>query len=149
MIAAHHVLDQRIGQSNSPYAQKPRCGWVVIGETCLRAVHIPETITTNKIHILSNSRPSTLQQCPNDFELKTKGHAPNPSIGDDVFMRTRDDEKISLSVKDEKFLKIMNEGFRKNQNGNWSALCRSSRKDQVYQTIMNRLFSGPKILERS
>ena len=123
MIAAHHVLDQRIGQSNSPYAQKLRFGWVVIGETCLGAVHKPETITTNKIHILSNGRPSTLQPCPNDFELKTKvmGHAPTPSIGDDVFMRTSDDEKISLSVEDKKFLKIMNEGFRKNQNGNWSA----------------------------
>ena len=49
------------------------------------------------------------------------GHTPNPSIGDDVFMRTSDDEKISLSVEDKLFLQIMNEGFRKNQNGNWSA----------------------------
>ena len=60
MIAARNVLDQRIGQSNSPNAQKLRFGWVVIREMCLGAVHKPETIITNKIHILRNGRPSTL-----------------------------------------------------------------------------------------
>ena len=78
MIAAHHVLDQKIGQSKSAHAQKLRFGWVVIGETFLGEVHKYETITTNKIHILSNGRPLTLQPRPNDFELKTKvkRHAP-------------------------------------------------------------------------
>lgn len=51
MIAAHHVLDQRIGRSNTPYAQKLRLGWVVIGETCLGAAHELEMITTNKVHV--------------------------------------------------------------------------------------------------
>lgn len=32
---AHHVLDQRIGFGNQPYAQKLSLGWTIIGETCL------------------------------------------------------------------------------------------------------------------
>ena len=44
LIEAHHVLDQKIGPRNSPYAQKLSLGWVIIGETCLGKMHRPDAI---------------------------------------------------------------------------------------------------------
>lgn len=122
MIAAHHVLDQRIGRSNSPYAQKLRLGLVVIGETCLGAAHELEMITTNKVHVLSSGRPSILPPCPNDFELKTSiaWEESDHVIGKDVFLQTKDDDKIGTSVEDREFVKLMSGSFQKNLHGNWS-----------------------------
>lgn len=36
---AHHVLDQRVGSGNEPFAQRLRFGWIIVGETCLGKVH--------------------------------------------------------------------------------------------------------------
>lgn len=37
---AHHVLDQKVGPGNLPYAQKLHLGWTIIGETCLGKVQM-------------------------------------------------------------------------------------------------------------
>ena len=36
---AHHVSSQLIGPKGSPYAQKLKLGWVIVGETCLGKIH--------------------------------------------------------------------------------------------------------------
>jgi hypothetical protein len=36
---AHHIVDQVVGQSGAPYAQRLGLGWVVIGELCLDQIH--------------------------------------------------------------------------------------------------------------
>ncbi|XP_062594609.1 uncharacterized protein LOC134256031 [Saccostrea cucullata] len=132
MIAAHHVLDQRIGHNYAPYAQKLRFGWVVIGETCLGAAHRPETITTNKVHVLSNGRPSILQPCPNDFRLRTHTRPTSDfEFGENVFIQTSSDDKIGFSIEDKEFLSVMNSGFRKSESGNWSAPLPFKSKRQV------------------
>ena len=38
---AQHVLDQRIGPMNTPFAQRLHLSWIVVGEACLGKVHIP------------------------------------------------------------------------------------------------------------
>lgn len=57
-------------------------------------------ITTNKVDVLSSGRPSILQPCPNDFELKTSivWEESDHVIGKDVFLHTKDDDKIGTSV---------------------------------------------------
>lgn len=122
MIAAHHVSDQRIGRRNSPYAKKLWLGWVVIGETCLGAAYKPDMITTSKVQVLSSGRPSTLQPCPNGFELKTSivWEESDHVIGKNVFLQTKDDDKIGTSVEDREFGKFVSGSFQKNLHGNWS-----------------------------
>jgi len=36
---AHHVLEQRIGPMNSPFAQRLNFGWVIVGNVCLGSTH--------------------------------------------------------------------------------------------------------------
>ena len=40
------------------------------------------------------------------------------NIGQDVFAKTQDDEKISLSKDERDFLAIMEDGFVRGENGN-------------------------------
>ncbi|CAG2199879.1 unnamed protein product [Mytilus edulis] len=60
VISAHHVLDQRIGLANLPYAQKLRLGWCIIGESCLGSVHVPKELRVNKPVSLKMEDPHCL-----------------------------------------------------------------------------------------
>lgn len=35
----HHVMEQRIGPDNEPFAQRSPLGWTIIGDTCLSRQH--------------------------------------------------------------------------------------------------------------
>jgi hypothetical protein len=35
LLEAHHIFDQRVGPRKSPFAQKLRLGWVIVGEACI------------------------------------------------------------------------------------------------------------------
>lgn len=111
LIAAHHVLDQRVGGDRLPYGQKLPLGWVIIGDVCLGGVHQPKVISVSKTSILANGRPTHLGLCDSEFWVKE----------DPIFQRTPDDEKPGLSVQDKKFLGIMENGFRRTSNGQWEA----------------------------
>ncbi|XP_021358095.1 uncharacterized protein LOC110453467 [Mizuhopecten yessoensis] len=116
MIAAHHILDQRIGSDDEPYAQKLRLGWVIIGETCLGKVHTSDVVSVNKTHVLQDhGRESVLKPCPDNFELRDE------HMNSDVFQTTLHDEEIGLSQEDREFSRIMKKGFTRSVNGNWSA----------------------------
>lgn len=72
VIQAHHVLDQRIGPANTPYAQKLPLGWAIIGETCLGSSHLPEEFNVTKTSILDSGRGTVLNPCQNQFRLCEK-----------------------------------------------------------------------------
>ncbi|KAK3098135.1 hypothetical protein FSP39_016503 [Pinctada imbricata] len=42
-------------------------------------------------------------------------------LGDNVFQRSKDDNKIGLSIEDRKFLQLMDKEFTKDSNGHWIA----------------------------
>ncbi|XP_069114175.1 uncharacterized protein [Argopecten irradians] len=126
VIRAHHVLDQRIGPTNTPYAQKLPLGWVVIGETCLGRTHIPELVNVCKTNLLANGRPSLFKPCPNEFaclyDVSRSSNLKRPDqLGENVFQRTKDDEKISMSQEDRIFLDIMETELVKGKDGKWVA----------------------------
>ncbi|XP_033759093.1 uncharacterized protein LOC117341342 [Pecten maximus] len=111
---AHQVQRQIVGPRRAPFAQKLSLGWVVIGEVCLGKVHPPSTVKVMKTAII-NSRGSIFQPC--DFNLYTKESSEN----DHIFVKTKDDEKVSLSVEDRQFLDVMNEECHKDTEGFWTA----------------------------
>lgn len=56
----------------------------------------------------------------------------------DVFKRTKDDEKLPLSVGDLTFLHIMKGGFYKDERNSWSPFHLNLRSD-AYQTTRHRI----------
>lgn len=121
LIEAHHVLDQRIGPPNSPYAQKLPLGWTIIGETCLGKVHRPNAVNVMKTNLTSEGRVTLFNPCINSFAVREDNPDPFRVLGENVFLRTESDDKPGLSTDDRKFLDIMNKGFHKTAEGNWSA----------------------------
>ncbi|CAC5372170.1 unnamed protein product [Mytilus coruscus] len=117
VTAAHHILDQRIGKDNEPYAQHLRLGWAIIGKTCLGLVHTSDTITVNKTTVLQNGRETNLKPCEYGFRVKDK----EPDIGSTVFQQTREDDTLGLSQEDKEFLIVMNKEFHTSENGRLSA----------------------------
>lgn len=55
---AHHVYDQRLGSKGSPYVQKLKLGWVIVGEICLGGIHKTDYVNVKKTYLLSNGRSS-------------------------------------------------------------------------------------------
>ena len=114
----HHVLDQRVGSPESPFAQKLTLGWVIIGEVCMNHLHQPDTVNSYKtnINILQCGRPSIFRPCQNYVKVSE-----NSNLETSLFLRTKDDNKPGLSVEDRKFLNIMDEHFVKDEQNNWIA----------------------------
>ena len=115
---AHHVLDQHIGDRGTPYAQCLSLSWVIVGEACLGKVHKPDFVNTNKTHRLRNGRASICMPCDNELYVKESVSDVTDSLGSTVFEKTKDDDKMGLSVEDRKFLHLMEEGFQKTAEGN-------------------------------
>lgn len=113
----HHILDQRIGPRGTPYGQQLHLGWVIIGEACLGKVHKTDVIHVNKTHVLGNGRGSILEPCPNEFNVK----GDIDKIGSTIFQRTREDEKIGMSIQDHQFLDTMEREFERHSSGNWTS----------------------------
>ncbi|XP_061170947.1 uncharacterized protein LOC133180435 [Saccostrea echinata] len=126
---AHHVLDQRIGLGNQPYAQKLSLGWTIIGETCLGKTHKPDVINVMKTCVLPDGRPTLMLPCNSNLQVKekilnetsTNIMCTKTEIGESVFQRTENDEKLGLSMDDHEFLDIMNSEFTKDLDGHWQA----------------------------
>lgn len=110
LIDALVVHDQTKRSRGMPFVQKLPLGWVIIGPVLLDSLHIPEKINVNKTHILQNGRPSLLQPCDNIIQ-----------INDHIFTKTEHDERIALTIEDEKFMELMDKDFKKNADGQWEA----------------------------
>ena len=91
-----------------------------------------------RTQVLHNGQPSLLQPCPNHFHIKhelgsdatanplrNQKHAPflnrkfEDGLGMEVFSRTKDDNKLGLSIEDRRFLDIMNQSVTKSEAGTW------------------------------
>lgn len=122
-------MDQRLGPRNTPYAQRLRLGWVIVGEACNNKTHKPEVMNVNKINILGNVRPSLSLPCNNSFEVKetsSRSTLIEPTIvqnavDQDVFIRSIHDEKIGFSEEDRQFIRLMDDEFRRDCDGSWKA----------------------------
>ena len=93
--------------------------------------------------MLPNGRHSNLGSCPNALIVKKlPGNDPNSrsrgnetfgnvyfgdGLAKNVFTRTENDDKPGMSVKDRKFVEIMEKNLDKNDVGNWTAPLESRR----------------------
>ena len=118
--SAHHVIDQRIGDENAPYAQRLNLGWVVVGEVCLGTIHNVNGINVNKTYVTCDGRPTVFQLCPNRISLK-ETYKDIDTIGSEVFIKSRDHDKPGTSVEDRLFVELMEQKMIKNSNGHWTA----------------------------
>ena len=111
VIQAHHVLDQRLGGANLPYAHRLPLGWVVVGESCVGATHRRETVTVNKTHILMNGRTTFMEPCDNTFTIRERS----------IFEKTPYDERLGPSVEDRLFINLMERQVTKDSDNRWIA----------------------------
>ena len=135
--ALHKIHESHNWPRNVPWSQRLDLGWVVLGKTCLNGAHKPVEISTFKTQVLYNGQPSLFIPCPNRFYLKHdisptawgKQEENTPPIGSpfdnglgcNVFVRTNHDNEPGISTEDPRFLKIMEDGMKKNENGSWEA----------------------------
>lgn len=120
LTEAHHVHDQKLGPLKAPYAQRLKLGWVVVGETCLDKQHAPTDINVNRTYVSTSGRPTVLKPCENNFEIREQFPKDN-SIGQDVFVRTPDNDKPGMSHDDKLFMKQMDDEFVRDDTGSWVA----------------------------
>ena len=154
LLKAHHVLDQRIGADSAPYAQEVATRMDDSWDSCLRRCH--PSINAFKTNILKCGRPSFLELCPNDIEIKEKmapftgsQRTTSSNIGQDVFAKTPDDEKISLSRVDRDFLAIMEDGFVRDENGNWITSLPFRKDRPRLESILMQALQRARNLQRS
>ena len=125
LVQAHVVDQQIVGAENAPIAQKLKLGWVIIGEVCLGKVHKPTTINVKRTHVLSDGRETVFDPCTYSRQVKVSQsddvYDERDDLRVDIFQRTKDDNKIGLSVEDRAFVQLMDREFRKDSTGHWSA----------------------------
>ena len=114
--AVHHVKDQIIGPRDAPFAVQLPLGWVVVGEVCLGKYHRPNNVQTYHTQIGKEGRSTIFRPCPSILTVKEPD-----TIGEDVFRKSPEDDKVGLSAEDREFLQIMNQGFSKDESGLWTA----------------------------
>ncbi|XP_056014066.1 uncharacterized protein LOC125674154 [Ostrea edulis] len=110
VVSAHHVLDQKLCESDLPIAQKLPLGWVIIGQVCMGNLHYSNAVNVNKTFILQNGRPTIFEPCDSRFR-----------ITDNPFVKTEHDEKTGFSIEDKDFLHVMKSGLKKEEDGHWTA----------------------------
>lgn len=74
-----------------------------------------------KTNPTSKVRVTLFNPCINSFAVRDENPDPSRVLGENVFLRTESDDKPGLSTDDRKFLDIMDKGFHKTEEGNWSA----------------------------
>lgn len=139
ILQVHKVREQRNGPPRAPYAQRLDLGWVVIGNVCLGSAHKTETVNSFRTNVLENGRPSLLTPCPNHIQVKERfgneglyctslhsitHHTPvlhDSSLGSTIFERTKDDDKVGLSIEDELFLELMDKEMFMDESNSWVA----------------------------
>ena len=125
LTEAHHVLDQIVGPKDTPFAQRLHFGWVIIGEVCLDRTTTPLCVNSKKTFVRRDGRPSLFEPCRKDISVKQlESHKPpdkaqdaaNPYLGDNLFRKEDDDDKLGLSVEDREFLEIMDKEMVKGKD---------------------------------
>lgn len=155
ILQVHKVREHRNGPPNAPYAQRLDLGWVVVGNVCVGSAHKPEAVTSFRTNVLENGRPSLLTPCPKYLKVKEKF---NTTVFDDyslcssIFERTKDDDKVGLSIEDKLFLELMDEQMYMDNTNSWVApLPFRSPRQQLpnnREQALSRLTSLRRTLER-
>ncbi len=137
IIRIHLVRKQINGPHDAPYVQQIDLGWVVVGDVCIGKVHKPDkTVNTFFANTLENGRPSLFKPCPNLYNVRERfndthmsglhsavhTHSPGEDnkkhVRQDVFEKTKDDEKLAPSIEDAIFLDIMEKSMYKDHEYN-------------------------------
>ncbi|XP_026147341.1 uncharacterized protein LOC113121247 [Carassius auratus] len=135
ILSVHKVREQCNGPGNLPYAQRLDLGWVIVGEVCMGGVHKSETANVFRTNIWQNGRTSFFTPCSKGIQIKEQFGTPNDQyqfccpvsscftdhLGDNVFQRTPEDDKLSLSVEDNIFLEVMNREMYMDESNHWVA----------------------------
>ena len=118
------------GPKGAPWAQKLFLGWTISGQVCLNLLDRPVHIETRRTCVApagitetQKPDPSTLWKadaveycvtpCPNRVEIVDR------VTGGDLFRSAPDDNEVSLSIEDRRFLQVMEEQTHKNSSGHW------------------------------
>lgn len=84
-------------------------------------MHRSDYVNAKRTHVLASGRTSLFKPCEGGFRVKDSYSKQACDIGSSVFNRTKDDDKVGLSIEDRKFLDIMEDGFQKSSSGKWVA----------------------------
>lgn len=126
LIRVHKVREQINGLGH--------CGGCVLGH-----VHKPSDVNVYKANVLINDHASFLRPCPNSIHVKedydgrtqhhsttfpacevnTSLHGRTDNLGSSVFGRSKDDNKLALSLEDKAFLAIMDAEVYQNEENSW------------------------------
>lgn len=116
-----------MGPPNAPYAQRLDLGWIIVGDVCLGTVHKPSEVNVYKANVLNNGRVSFFRPCPKSIHMKedyegraqhhnttlpacevnTSLHVSTDNLRCSLFDRSKDDNKLALSIGDRAFQAIM------------------------------------------
>nr|XP_055029189.1 uncharacterized protein LOC129418268 [Misgurnus anguillicaudatus] len=136
ILSLHKVREQCNGPHNAPFAQRLDLGWVIVGDVCLNGVHKPRSVATYKTNTLLNGRPSYLSPCTNVLQIKEKSvrqlkdtqictdtyqAMQTDNLGDNIFIKSEDDEKLAPSQQDMQFLTIMQNEMYQDETNSWVA----------------------------
>lgn len=131
------------GPRGAPWAQKLLLGWTVSGQICLDRVNSPVHIKVRRTEVTKGTANTTATAAINlDGEEYVAVPCSNKLKGTDIFTRPQadglkndifyvepNDNDVSLSVEDRKFLNLMEEKIHKNSSGNWEMPLPFRRED--------------------
>lgn len=138
VLSVHKVREQYNGPQNTPYAQRLDLGWVIVGEICLGGAHRQTKVNVYKTNVLQNGRTSFLEPCTSVIHVKETFTLPKlqtiafsdteatplkqtDCLGVNVFQRSPDDDRPSLSIEDKMFLEIMDKEVYLDNDNHWVA----------------------------
>ncbi|XP_015756454.1 PREDICTED: uncharacterized protein LOC107335914 [Acropora digitifera] len=124
------VREFRNGPKRTPCAQRLSLGWTIIGQMCLDLAGGPTHALVRRTSLLPgnfiNSKRRIVEPqyyelvpCPKQLRVKESFNERDQGTEGDIFGTTREDNVVSLSCEDRKFLEIMEANFHKNDHGNW------------------------------
>ena len=111
------------GPKGAPWAQKLVLGWTISGQACLDLTDRPIHVQARRTCVVSGAHKGMnteegfeIVQCPNKLELREsfEGYNKDTSPNRDVYRTTGRDNDVTLSIKDRRFIDIMENGTRKN-----------------------------------
>ena len=134
------VREFRNGPKRTPWAQRLSLGWTIIGQMCLDLAGGPAHVLVRRTSLLPASPINAkrrmvepqcyeLVPCPNQLRVKESFTDRDQGTESDVFQTTREDNDVSLSCEDQRFLEIMESNVHRNHHGNWEMPLPFRRED--------------------
>lgn len=103
-----HLKGQDIGLKQTPFAQELAIECLIIGEVCLGIFHSSRNIQVSKTYLSTDTRPTIPSLCENTLNINEINFLNYIfSTKSSIFVRTKDGDKIDISVDDRKCLKTM------------------------------------------